>query len=149
MPKLADFITELRRRRAFRVAAVYAGVAFVVFQIVDAIFEPLHIPSWGGTTIIVLLLIGFPIAIALAWAFDITDHRIVCTKGPKWHQPKELYHFVVGNKSLAIIVPVWALLREPAPADAIRSIAVLPLANFTGDAEQAYFVEGMHDAIIT
>ena len=79
--RLAAFLAELKRRRVFRVAVVYAGVAFIIFQIIDAIFEPLHIPAWVGTTIIILLLIGFPIAVGLAWAFDITDKGLVRTRG--------------------------------------------------------------------
>ena len=71
--KIAAFTAELRRRRVFRVAAVYAGVAFVIFQIIDSIFEPLHIPEWVGSLLIVLLLAGFPIAMILAWVFDITE----------------------------------------------------------------------------
>ena len=64
--KFAVFVAELRRRRVFRVAAVYAGIAFVLFQVIDSIFEPLHIPEWVGSLIIVLLLVGFPVAIGLA-----------------------------------------------------------------------------------
>ncbi|UCH63222.1 MAG: tetratricopeptide repeat protein [Fidelibacterota bacterium] len=155
--RLAAFIAELKRRRVFRVAIVYAGVAFIVFQIIDAIFEPLHIPDWVGTTIIVLLLIGFPIAVALAWAFDITEQGLVRTK-PK-REPtaaKVPHHPLVGNKALAAIAVlaiafgIWSWLREPSPGGvAISSIAVLPLDNQMGDPAEDYFVEGMHDAIIT
>ncbi len=81
MSKLADFLSELKRRRVYRVAVVYAGVAFVIFGIIDATFDRLYIPDVIGTVIIVLLLIGFPIAVGLAWAFDITDKGITRTKG--------------------------------------------------------------------
>ncbi len=61
---LTNFITELRRR-VFRVAAFYGGIAFVIIQIIDGAFSYLHIPEWFGTAIIVLLLIGFPVAMIL------------------------------------------------------------------------------------
>ena len=77
--RLSVFLTELKRRRVFRVAAVYGGVAFVLFQIIDSIFEPLHIPEWIGSLIIILLLVGFPLAVGLAWVFDITPEGIVRT----------------------------------------------------------------------
>jgi TolB-like protein/Tfp pilus assembly protein PilF len=136
---------------------VYAGVAFIVFQLVDAVFEPLHIPGWVGTTIIVLLLIGFPITVGLAWAFDITDEGIVRAKG-RPADAKRKAQPLLGNKALAVIaalaivVAVWGWLREPSPGSAtigrIR-IAVLPLYNIGGDPEDEYFVNGMHEAIIT
>ncbi len=162
MPKptsrFAAFITELRRRRVFRVAAVYAGVAFVIIQIIDGAFGYLRIPEWVGTTVIVLVLLGFPIAITLAWAFDITDQGIVRTKGPQRHKPKEPHHFTVSNTALAavailaIIAAVWGWKDRVVGGfteNPIRSIAVLPLENLGGDPEQVYFVDGMHDAIIS
>ncbi len=79
MRKPSVFLQELKRRRVFRVAVVYAGVAFIIIQIIDGAFDYLRIPEWVGTTIIVVLLVGFPIAVALAWAFDITEKGIVQT----------------------------------------------------------------------
>ncbi len=79
--KFSAFIAELKRRRVFRVAAVYAGVAFIISEIVANTFEPLGIPDGFDTAVIVLLILGFPIVIALAWAFDITDEGIMRTKG--------------------------------------------------------------------
>ncbi|MCH8837985.1 MAG: adenylyl cyclase, partial [Candidatus Marinimicrobia bacterium] len=76
MASISTFIAELRRRRVFRVAAFYGGIAFVIIQIIDGAFDYLHIPEWFGTAIIVLLIIGFPIAIGLAWAFDITSEGL-------------------------------------------------------------------------
>ena len=155
--KLAAFITELRRRRVFRVAVVYAGVAFIVIQIIDGAFDYLKIPEWVGSLIIIMLAVGFPIAVGMAWAFDLTAEGLVRAKVKR--EPtaaKAPHHVVIGNKTLAviaalaIIVAVWALLREPSPgATPITSIAVLPLDNLMGDPAEDYFVEGMHEAIIT
>ena len=76
---LSALLSELKRRRVFRVAAVYAAVAFIIIQIIDGAFDYLPIPDWVGTAIIVVLLVGFPIAVGLAWAFDITERGVVRT----------------------------------------------------------------------
>ncbi len=138
--KFAAFIAELRQRRVFRVAAFYGGIAFVIFQIIDSIFEPLHIPEWVGSLLIVILLVGFPIAIALAWAFDITEQGIVRAKGRTAHAKRKAVP-LIGNRALAIIAAVaivvagWGWLREPGgtalPEAPDQAISVLPLANLS------------------
>ncbi len=154
--KLAAFITELRRRRVFRVGAVYACIAFIIFQIVDATFEPLRLPDWASTLVVVLLALGFPVAVGMAWAFDLTAEGLVRAK-PK-REPtaaKAPHHPLVSNKVLAVIaavavaVAVWSWWGRPSAAGPITSIAVLPLDNLMGDPEQDYFVDGMHEAIIS
>jgi len=154
--RLAAFITELKRRRVFRVAVVYAGIAFIIVQIMDGTFEPMGIPDWVSRLIIILLALGFPIAIGMAWAFDITEEGLVRAK-PK-REPtaaKAPRHPLVGNKALAVIaavavaVAVWSWLGRPSTAGTITSLAVLPFDNLSGDPEQVYFVEGMHEALIS
>jgi len=155
--RFAAFIVELRRRRVFRVAVVYAGVAFIVFQVADFTFPALHVPDWFSSAVVVLLILGFLIAVGLAWAFDLTAEGLVRAKVKR--EPtaaKAPHHVVIGNKTLAaiavlaIIAAAWSWLREPSPGGAlISSIAVLPLDDLMGDPEQEYFVEGMHEAIIS
>jgi len=156
MRKLADLISELRQRRVFRVAAVYACVAFIIIQIIDGAFDYLRIPEWVGATIIVLLLIGFPVAVALAWAFDITDKGLVRTK-PK-REPaaaKAPHHVIIGNKTLAIIaavavaVAVWSWWGRPTTRVPDKSIAVLPFVNFSDSKDDEYFSDGITDDILT
>ena len=79
--RIGTFLSELRRRRVFRVAAVYAGVTFVIIQIIDGAFPAMHIPDWVGSLVVSLLLLGFPVAVGLAWAFDITETGVVRTPG--------------------------------------------------------------------
>ncbi len=152
--KLAAFIAELRQRRVFRVAVVYAGVAFIVFQVADFAFPALHVPDWFSSAVVVLLLLGFFIAVGMAWAFDLTAEGLVRAKVKR--EPtaaKAPHHPLVGNKTLAVIaavavaVAVWSWWGRPPQADPIRRIAVLPLYNIGGDPEEEYFVEGMHEAI--
>jgi adenylate cyclase len=74
-----SFWGEIKRRKVFRVAAVYAVVGWLIIQVVSAVAEPLRLPDWIDTVTIVLLIAGFPIAVILAWAFDITADGIVST----------------------------------------------------------------------
>ncbi len=71
-----SFLGEIKRRKVFQVAAVYAVVAWLVVQIVDVVGEPLNLPGWIDAVVIVLLAAGFPIAVILAWAFDLTPQGI-------------------------------------------------------------------------
>ncbi len=154
--RLAAFVAELRRRRVFRVAVVHAGVAFIVFQVADFTFPALHVPDWFSSAVVVLLILGFPVVVGMAWAFDLTAEGLVRAKPER--EPtaaKAPHHIVIGNKTLAIVaavavaVAVWSWLGRPSAAGPITSIAVLPLDNLGGDPEQVYFVEGMHEALIT
>ena len=77
--RLSTFLSELKRRRVFRVAAFYGGIAFVIVQIIDGTFELMGIPAWVGRLVVVLLGLGFPLAIGLAWVFDVTPAGIVRT----------------------------------------------------------------------
>ncbi len=151
--RLTVFIAELRRRRVVRAAAFYGGIAFVIIQIIDGAFSYLHIPEWFGTAIIILLLVGFPVAMVLAWAFDITEEGIVRAKGRPADAKRKAVP-LIGNTALAIIAilavvfGVWSRWGGTGAAP-IRSIAVLPLVNLMNDPDQEYFVDGMHEALIT
>ncbi len=154
MQTLADLLAELKRRRVFRVAVVYAGVAFIIIQLVDGIFDIMGTPPWVGQVVVVLLVLGFPIAVGLAWAFDITEKGVVKTP-PKGEavETRDSPRIVIGNKILAIVavlaiaVAIWSWWGRP--AGPITSIAVLPLTNLMNDPDQEYFVDGMHEAMIT
>ncbi len=74
--KLGRLLTELKRRKVYRVAVVYAVVAFVVWQAAEIAFPSLHLPEWTLTFVVVIALIGFPIALVLAWAFEITPEGV-------------------------------------------------------------------------
>ncbi|MCH7938635.1 MAG: tetratricopeptide repeat protein [Candidatus Marinimicrobia bacterium] len=162
--KFAAFVAELRRRRVFRVAAVYAGTTFVIIQIIDGTFAVMGIPDWISRLIIVLLLVGFPIAIGLAWAFDITDEGIVRTgKAADVPAPRAGGKPFTSNRALIVIAVLavafgvwsrWGGTGETAvsvsePALGPKSIAVLPFANLSDSQEDEYFSAGVTDDIIT
>ena len=71
-----SLLGEIKRRKVFQVAAVYAVVAWLIIQIIDVVGEPLNLPGWIDAVVIVLLAVGFPIAVILAWAFDLTPQGI-------------------------------------------------------------------------
>jgi len=71
-----SLLGELKRRKVFQVAAVYAVMAWLIIQVIDVINDPLNLPGWLDTVVIVLIAVGFPIAMVLAWAFDLTPHGI-------------------------------------------------------------------------
>ena len=74
-----SFFAELKRRKVAQVAAVYLVVAWLIAQVIDVIEDPLSLPPWFATVVIVLLAVGFPIAVILAWAFDITPDGVTRT----------------------------------------------------------------------
>jgi len=77
-----SFLSEIRRRKVFQVATVYAVVAWILIQVVTAIEAPLNLPDWADTLVIVLLAVGFPVALILGWVFDLTPEGIAAT-GPE------------------------------------------------------------------
>jgi TolB-like protein/Tfp pilus assembly protein PilF len=158
MQNLADFFSELKRRRVFRVAVVYAGIAFIIIQLADITFPALNLPEWTVTFVLVVLLIGFPITVGLAWAFDLTDKGVVKTP-PKEEaaETKETHHFVNGNKALAMVAAVaiavaaWSLLgRRGDPLAAFEhTVAVMPFENLTGDESMDIWERGLASLLIT
>ena len=77
-----SFLGEIKRRKVFQVAAVYAVVAWLIIQVVDVVSGPLNLPEWFATVAIVLLAIGFPIAVILAWIVDMTPRGIEVDREP-------------------------------------------------------------------
>ena len=99
--KLSQFWQELKRRKVVRVIAMYAGAAYIIIELVSNITEPLHLPGWTTTLVILLLAIGFPITAILSWIFDVTPEGVEKTKSvneAKEEVPKPL--LVDGKKRI-------------------------------------------------
>ncbi len=157
--RLSAFLSELRRRRVFRVAAFYGGIAFVIIQIIDGTFEVMEIPAWVSRLVIIFLVIGFPVSMILAWVFDITDEGIVRTKG-RPVDAKRKSQPLIGNKALAtialaaVLALVWSRFGSGTgsasePTLGPKSVAVLPFTNLSDSKEDEYFSDGVTDDIIT
>ncbi|UCF21163.1 MAG: hypothetical protein JSU87_07185 [Gemmatimonadota bacterium] len=154
MSRFKRLVEELKRRRVFRVAVVYAAVAFVVWQAAEIAFPALDLPDWTLTFVVLATLLGFPIALVLAWAFDITPQGVKRTEPLVGASPlPSARGGAMAAAGLAVLVLVvwggWFLLSgTDSPAD-LKSIAVLPLDNLSADAETEPFVHGIHDDILT
>src|SRR5438270_5806405 len=144
------FFEELQRRRVYRVAAAYIIAAGFIIQMGSAILPAWELPNWTFRLVVVLLLIGFPIALILAWAFDVTPEGIQATKGTaaETHLRRNMIILV----AIGVIVSAVAgffLLPRATGRNIDKSIAVLPFENLSGDPDNAYFADGMQDDILT
>src|SRR5262245_42429644 len=151
------FFGELKRRNVYKVAIAYAVVAWLLMQIASQIFPFFDIPSWGVRLVVLLLIIGFPIALILAWAFELTPEGIKRTEvadlEPAKPSRKQAWISVVGVAA-ALSAALFFVGRYTAPNRPItnglpeKSIAVLPFENLSEDKANAYFAEGMQDEIL-
>lgn len=156
-----SFLTELKRRNVYKVAVAYAIVAWLLIQIATQVFPFLEIPSWAIRLVIALVAIGFPIALIIAWAFELTPEGIKRTedadRATSERQPRTHAWVVVVIIASALSIGLFFLGRysnrnstdvvgSELPA---KSIAVLPFDNLSRDPDNAFFAEGVQDEILT
>src|SRR3954471_4633894 len=125
------FFTELKRRKVYRVAVAYAVLAWLLIQIATQVFPFLDIPAWVIRLVIVLLALGFPVALLLSWAFDLTSKGVIRT----------------DDLEEAKAVPAVPPVAKPPPPE--KSIAVLPFENLSDDQQNTYFADGIQDDILS
>jgi TolB-like protein/Tfp pilus assembly protein PilF len=146
---MSGFFEELQRRKVYRVAAAYVVAAGFLIQIASAAFPAWELPNWSLRLVIVLLLIGFPIALVLAWAYDITPQGIQGTpKTPGSHRRRNLILLIVT----AVIISASAgffLLPRTMWRKIDKSVAVLPFQNLSSDPGNAYFADGIQEEVLT
>src|SRR5437764_2789769 len=148
---MSGFFEEVKRRKVYRVAVAYVIAAGGIIQLASAAFPAWELPSWSLRLVIVLLLIGFPIALILAWAFDVTSQGIkttpaVVTAGS--HRRRNVIMLVATGIIISAAAGFFVLPRAAA-RKIDKSIAVLPFENLSDEKENAYFADGVQDDILT
>src|SRR2546421_491470 len=162
------FLGELQRRNVYRVAVTYMVVSWVLIQIATQVFPFFEIPIWAVRVVVLLLVLGFPVALILAWAFELTPEGIKRTEDVPAHE--SIRHHT-GRKLLALAAVAAAIAvalflvqfarrswtpakqdstpaLEVAQAIPEKSIAVLPFSNLSGDQENAFFADGIQDEVL-
>ena len=128
---MKSFFAELKRRKVHRVAIAYAVAAWLLIQVATQVFPFFEIPNWAVRLVVLLLVLGFPIALILSWIFDLTPQGIRRTEE--------------SDRSLAAL-PVGPAAIRNIPE---KSIAVLPFENLSDDKENEYFAAGVHNDILS
>src|SRR5437763_1049507 len=148
---MSGFFEEVKRRKVYRVAAAYVIVAGGIIQLASAAFPAWELPNWSLRLVIVLLLIGFPIALILAWAFDVTSQGIKTTPtiaAPGSHLRRNVIMLVATGIIISAAAGFFLLPRASA-RKIDKSIAVLPFENLSDEKGNAYFADGIQDDILT
>src|SRR5881394_1222608 len=148
---MSGFFEEVKRLKVYRVAVAYVIAGGGIIQLASAAFPAWELPSWALRLVIMLLLIGFPVALILAWAFDVTPQGIRATPSataPRMHRRRNVIMLVATGVIVSAIAGFFLLPR--ASAHKIdKSIAVLPFENLSDDKENAYFADGIQDDVLT
>jgi TolB-like protein/thioredoxin-like negative regulator of GroEL len=158
MSEKPSFFSELKRRNVYKVAVAYAVVGWLLVQVATQVFPFFEIPNWGVRLIVLAIVIGFPIALIIAWAFESTPQGIKPTEvadaaGQRSRGKAWIYVVVIGA---ALSIGLFFLGRYTAttkqragPIATEKSIAVLPFENLSDDKGAAYFADGIQDEILT
>ena len=148
---MTGFFEEVKRRKVYRVAAAYIIAAGGIIQLASATFPAWELPNWSLRLVILLLLVGFPIALILAWAFDITAQGIEATPEttvPRTRRRRNIIMLIATGIVISAATGFFVLPRVAAHK-VDKSIAVLPFENLSDEKENAYFADGVQDDVLT
>ncbi len=148
---MTGFFEEVKRRKVYRVAAAYIIAAGGIIQLASATFPAWELPNWSLRLVILLLLVGFPIALILAWAFDITSQGIQATPdtpAPRTRRRRNIIMLIATGVVISAATGFF-LLPRVAAHKVDKSIAVLPFENLSDEKENAYFADGIQDDVLT
>src|SRR5258706_2543417 len=158
---MRGLLAELQRRKVYRAAAAYAVVAWLLIQIATQVFPFFDMPNWGVRLTVLLIVLGFPVAVSMAWAFDVTADGFVRTDPARSAHGRRSAMVIWAVLSLVVLAAYYAATREhsattgaaateeitrpaAAPADA-KSIAVLPFVDLSQNKDQEYFGDGISE----
>ena len=157
-----SFLGELKRRNVFRVAAIYLVVGWLLMQVGDVMFPALRLPDWTSTLLAAFFILGLPLALIFAWAFELTPDGVVRTAEVPAEQSitadtgRRINFMIIG---VLVIAVAFLLIKDFLRPDATpvagiaspdRSIAVLPFKNQSASTENAeFFAGGLHDELLT
>src|SRR5881397_2727922 len=153
-----NFFGELKRRNVYKVAVAYAVIAWLLVQIATQVFPFFEIPNWAVRLVVLLLIIGFPVALIIAWAFELTPEGLKRTEDAELvaqgRSRSRAWIYVViiaGAISIGLFfIGRYTASKQNAGAELPgKSIAVLPFDNLSRDPDNAYFAEGVQDEILT
>lgn len=160
MSQLWSMLQELRKRRVFRVAGIYAVAGFTLLQVADVALPPLGVPAWVLTVIVWLIIVGFPVTILLGWRYQLTPEGIVRSHRVAVDDDDLALHTVDYALIIALILVIafiaTGLVRNVSDLSPPRasteypagSIAVLPFEDLSPDQDQQYLAEGIADTLI-
>src|SRR6201982_2716012 len=146
----SGFLEEVKRRKEYRVPAAYVIAAGGIIQLASAAFPAWELPNWTLRVVILLLLAGFPIALILAWLFDITSEGIQATPATPagTHRRRNVLMLVATGLMMSAGAGFFLLPRVSAHK-CDKSIAVLPFENLSDEKENAYFADGIQGDVLT
>jgi TolB-like protein len=161
---MAEFFAELKRRQMFRVAAAYAVVAWVLLQLINNLAQALRLPDWVPATVVVLLALGFPVALLFAWIQQMAPADATAPRA----KANRLDWILVGGGGITAVIAIFLFqqfasgptaVTQPKGVDAAKSaanspasaisLAVLPFSNLSSDPEQEFFSDGITEEITT
>src|SRR5256712_8852482 len=166
--KIDNFFAELKRRNVYKVAVAYAVVGWLLVQVVTQVFPFFEIPNWAVRLVVLAIVIGFPIALVIAWAFELTPEGLKRTEdvdpfdsrsgqvlAAAAQRPRHRAWIFVVIIAGAMSLGLFFLGRITAPSKqsgandiSSKSIAVLPFVNMSSDKEQDYFSDGLSEELL-
>src|SRR5438270_8957767 len=149
--RIDTFFTGLKRRNVYKVAVAYAIVGWLLVQVATQVFPFFEIPNWAVRLVVLAIVIGFPVALVLAWAFELTPEGVQRSEAVTRPSRGRAWLYVVVLAAFASL-GLFLIVRHPrAPNESSnsKSIAVLPFESLSDDKSNAYFAEGIQDEILT